>query len=350
MIVELNLDWTYPTTPTSPYPVTIYWKRVGLTSYSTFNMNDASVGTATITTVLTYTDYITTDCNLEYEGYIIPNCFIGSLTDCDPDGPSCPSSNRVYWTATVDATEHQACRSISATCDEGGVIGLNIDPATLSAQTYTLEPTLNITGGDGVGFTATLTYDSGTQKVTGFTITNPGSGYTTLPTVEISPSDTPVTLELDVVVGCDTFEYTCCADGDSYVGFVNVGESVQFCVKPAETTLDPFVPGVANTIGDYSFIVEGCCTGGSGTTRYQLTFTSPNSTLYPFLDVYYSEPGGKACVEGIRLLNGISATVCAITGTLTAASASVTIPSSDLGDNNWLFSNYLTATVVASPC
>ena len=250
----------------------------------------------------------------------------------------------------VDATDYQECRSISATCDSGGVIGLNIDPTILNAQDYASEPTLTIVGGDGVDFAASLIYDSGLKKVTGFTIDDPGSGYTTIPTVTISPSDTSVELDLIVVVGCDTFEYTCCSGGDAYIGYVNVGQTTYFCVYPVETVLDPFVPGVANTIGNYSFIVEGCCSLGSGTTKYSLTFNSPDETLYPFLDVFYSIPGANACLGEQRLYDGRTIVICAVTDTLTAASFSTESPVINPVDNNWLFTEYLDIVVIATPC
>jgi len=49
---------------------------------------------------------------------------------------------------------------------------------------YYSVPTVKISGGSGVGATATAVISSG--KVTGITITNPGSGYTSTPTVTIS--------------------------------------------------------------------------------------------------------------------------------------------------------------------
>ena len=51
---------------------------------------------------------------------------------------------------------------------------------------YTSEPTVTITGGGGAGATATATIDVGTGQVTGFVITGPGANYTSAPTVTIS--------------------------------------------------------------------------------------------------------------------------------------------------------------------
>lgn len=49
---------------------------------------------------------------------------------------------------------------------------------------YTSVPTVTITGGDGVGATATATISGG--KVTAITITNPGSKFKTAPTISIT--------------------------------------------------------------------------------------------------------------------------------------------------------------------
>ena len=53
---------------------------------------------------------------------------------------------------------------------------------------YTTAPTVSFTGGGGTGATATATVAGG--KVTGFTITNPGSGYTSAPTVVLTGAGT----------------------------------------------------------------------------------------------------------------------------------------------------------------
>lgn len=60
----------------------------------------------------------------------------------------------------------------------GGISGITV---TDGGTGYTTAPTVAITGGGGTGATATATVSGGV--VTGVAITNPGSGYTTAPTV-----------------------------------------------------------------------------------------------------------------------------------------------------------------------
>ncbi len=51
---------------------------------------------------------------------------------------------------------------------------------------YYIAPNVEITGGGGVGATAITTVNFSTQQLTGVVITNPGSGYTSTPTVKIN--------------------------------------------------------------------------------------------------------------------------------------------------------------------
>ena len=119
--------------------------------------------------------------------------------------------------AAIDAVETAFANSIKLVMDPGGsgnfsvgetVLG-NLYTATATAaitgdavssltatgggQYYksALPPTVTISGGGGTGATATATV-SDAGLVTGYTVTNGGSGYTSAPTVTIqeSPKDT----------------------------------------------------------------------------------------------------------------------------------------------------------------
>ena len=75
-------------------------------------------------------------------------------------------------TAIVDATGFIATIGVT---NGGGIAN--------GGQNYVRPPGVNITGGGGFGAMATATISGG--AVTGITITNPGSGYTSAPTVTI---------------------------------------------------------------------------------------------------------------------------------------------------------------------
>lgn len=344
MIVEIELNWTFESTPSTPFPVTIYWRNVGDTVYNTLNLYDGSAGTATVTTISTSTDGIDEGCTLDYEGYIIPDCFKGTLVDCDPD--ICGDSKRVYWTSTADATSVQNCRGVVATCEDGGVIGLGIDPVTLAAQSYTLAPTINITGGDGTGLDIDVIYNSGTSKVTGFVINDPGSGYTVAPTVEISASNASVVLELDVIIGCGSFDYGSCGGGDNYSGYAQVGEHVQICVIAAESI--PFTPSSVADIGTWSFDEAGCCSA-TGSTKQEITFNTPSLALYPTVYSYYSMLGTPTNSISLNLADGVPVQVCGIVNSFTPSP----VPFPDTTDdftNVWLFYTYVSFTEIDTPC
>ncbi len=78
-----------------------------------------------------------------------------------------------------------------AIVSNGGTISRLYVPAGAGGQGYDpiSPPAVTITGGGGSGATATAIVQDGV--VVGFTITNPGTGYTSLPTVTIAPPTPP---------------------------------------------------------------------------------------------------------------------------------------------------------------
>ena len=82
---------------------------------------------------------------------------------------------------------------------------------------YTYVPQVTLTGGGGTGATAVATIANG--AVSGITVTNPGTGYTSAPTVNI---DSPTALFLDNVPGL-TLTGLIEANGTANVGFTKTG-------------------------------------------------------------------------------------------------------------------------------
>ncbi len=71
-------------------------------------------------------------------------------------------------------------------CPSGnGVASITLPLEAMNAAGFILPPRLRITGGGGVGASARVVFDSRTRTLTGVEITNPGSGYTSEPTVEV---------------------------------------------------------------------------------------------------------------------------------------------------------------------
>ena len=61
-------------------------------------------------------------------------------------------------------------------------------------------PAVSITGGGGTGATATAVLGTGATagQVINYNITNPGSGYTSVPTVTVAPPTSLSTFSLDL--------------------------------------------------------------------------------------------------------------------------------------------------------
>ena len=118
---------------------------------------------------------------LNFNGGILANTaatttFIQNLT-----AATVYSGGAIINTAGGNATIPQALIAPAG----NGVTGITAGTAT---GTFTTTPIVQITGGGGVGATAVATgtvNSNGTFTLTGFTITNPGTGYTSAPTVAI---------------------------------------------------------------------------------------------------------------------------------------------------------------------
>src|SRR6185312_971847 len=82
-------------------------------------------------------------------------------------------------TATATSQINAALGTVSSIVLSGGVSALNVI-AGGTGYSSTSPPSVTISGGGGTGATATATVVGG--AVTGFTITNAGSGYTAAPT------------------------------------------------------------------------------------------------------------------------------------------------------------------------
>lgn len=362
MNVELTINWQFLSTPPALYAVTVFWRIKGSTAaYTSTSVANGESGTINITTIANSGDTINTACILEYEGYIIPNCFIGTATDCNPflpdlvsPNPACTLSNRDYWEASVDATDKQSCRGVEVTCVKSGVISVHlVDPSQLLTNTW-----LNAPGGIpdlvlpvGTSFYATPNnYNSVTGKIIGdcWIINTPGSNVTIPPVVTLIESDQGNILPLVITLGCNNFNYSNCASTFTTSGNILVGETRTVCID--EKAIASFEPEADNS--EFSHTLLGCCTGNGRT--YTLTFNNPDVANYSTVTFLYGIANNTA--QGAQfthpLTDGIPyTTTCIVQDSIAAAyiTAGTLLCETDFTTNIWLFENYVTI-VDNGPC
>jgi len=355
MLVELTVNWAYASTPVDPFPTRVYWRLKGSTNYSLQNVANGT--TTTITTINNTSSTLSTACDLEYEGYVIPECYIDDPTNCDPylaDGitvnPACPTTNRSYWTATIDATDLQACRGVEVSCESCGVYAIHaVDPELMFAQTYTIDgfPIIEISDeGTGTGFSAIArldAYDDFTCQIIKdcWTITQ-GNSYTTTPTIKIAASDDGIEIPMIVTMACNDFTYEDCKSGTQLSGQVLLGESRTVCMP--EFKYSSFTPTADNSVFEKS--LNGCCTGNG--KKYTLTFTSPDPVAYPTVDYTYlgAVVNGSAQTEN-TLYHGVPYTTsnCIVIGSIKAFTPSPEVACQTESEINiWLFNNHVLIT------
>ncbi len=125
---------------------------------------------------------------------------------------------------------------------------------------------VSLTGGGGTGATADAVVDVATGTITSITVTNPGSGYTTEPTVDITTAVvTPTTLAsatatIDVLLGTVT-GITVVAGGS---GYILPG------IKKFVDTLPGLGPAGENLLGQYIPIAVADTTTYPGSDYYEI--------------------------------------------------------------------------------
>ena len=299
MLIELQLNWTFLTTPSNPQAVTAYWRVAGSTgAYTPSSISNGQDGSMTITTLNDTSSTITTACTLQYEGYIIPDCFIGTATDCSPflyshDGlespnPACTYTDRIYWTASIDATDKQGCRGVSVSCTKSGVLSARIsNPANMKLATWDDVPNIIVTDSNtGSGFNAIPHFMVGPGGIINltencFTVT-PGSLYSYAPTAVLETSNEGYIFALELTMGCQTFTYSNCKSAPKNSGNILLGDSNVICML--DSAYDAFAPVASSSTFEKSKL--GCCTGNG--RKYRLTWSNPSPSLYPGVTIAFS--------------------------------------------------------------
>ena len=361
MIVELTLNWTFLATPPSPYAMTAFWRVKGSTSpYTSSSISNGQDGTINIVTISNSTDTIITACTLEYEGYIIPDCFIGGATDCNPfltDGvtpnPACTVTDREYWEATVDAIDQQSCRGVEVTCTGSGALSVHLlDPTQLDTNTWASFPDIIVTDENtGSAFYAyPNSYNPGTGEINGDCWTfDPGNNYSYAPTAFLVTSDQGKDLELVVTMGCNNFTYFNCLTNAKPSGNILLGETRTLCVNAKFYVDEPFNPVADDSV--FTHALSGCCTGNGH--KYTLTFNSPDALLYSTVTFAYNIANTtEQGQQYTHTLNNTTpfTTVCIAEGSIVAAFLTGgVVCQTDNSTNAWLFDDYVTI-VDNGPC
>jgi len=356
MLVSLTVNWAYATTPPSPFPVTVYWREKGSTG--AYNLQPVATGTSiTITTISNASDTLNSACTLEYEGYVIPNCFIDGATDCfafldDLVSPNldCPDGQRSRWSASVPALSYQACRGVKVTCESSGVLSAHIlDPnGTLKNATWDLNggfyPDTVVTNQNtGGGFDAVVTVNPVAGAITNpqcLTVTS-GSGYTTAPIANLAPSQQGYVYQLELTMGCREFTYQDCQTNGQDSGHILLNDFRTICLPADE--FDGFDPQATNAV--FSKEQIGCCSGNG--RYYKLTFSNPDPTWYSNVTFAYALPNstnpGEQWSQVRSLSNSVPFEVCAVEGSLVSYGPEPggLVCKTDYQTNAFLFENHV---------
>lgn len=252
MLIELQVNWTFATPPTTtPYPVDIYWRIVGDSNYTTVSITNGESGTANITILNSTTNTITDrelPCIMDVEGYVVPSC---ALND--------PEERLPFTTATsLDLTDDMQCRGITAICKAGGIIGIIPDPdlsLVFNTDTITYPITIDtssVVNGDpaklpnilvsftGSGPTSTI------ETIYCYDVDYSGGfdGTTTFDINGFNGAGAPITMTpLKIVTACGSIESVNnqCYDGNpSYIPFTSAenGDAIIKACTNNETATD----------------------------------------------------------------------------------------------------------------
>jgi autotransporter-associated beta strand protein len=151
-----------------------------------------------------------------------------------------------------------------------GLTQAGINLASGGAYTTTAAPTVSISapGGGGTTATATVTYNSTLKLVTGLTLTNPGSGYTTVPTITFNGGGAGST-PAQATYNNGTFQLlnvTLTAPGTGYTS----APSAVFSSGTSSVTANASSVTLATTSsigGDGDIIIDGQVLGSGGLVK-----------------------------------------------------------------------------------
>jgi hypothetical protein len=309
MIIELQVNWTFATPPSTPpsYPVDIYWRIVGDSFYEMQTITTGESGTATIT-ILNSTSNTISDrekpCIWEIEGYVVPSCALNAI------------EQRVDFTTSpaLDLTDDMQCRGITAECKAGGIIGIipdqdlsllfNTDllnfPITIDTASFAGSGDSAKLPNIAIEFTNSGNPTSTIKTIRCYDVDYSGgfiSGLTTFDITGFNGSGGVLTMTpQEIITACGSIlpvNDECYSGTNSYIPFITTdGGIIKTCTNNP-TTYDDVYLG-AETIGSVQVVEEYSCCQISECKLYNVTRTNiPElpaiSTAIPFL-IGYIDP------------------------------------------------------------
>lgn len=222
---------------------------------------------------------------VNYNGYAQPSCEdINSTTGRIP--------------FSVDFTPNPSCKRYVVTCASVGVASFNITNGGNGYAPFS-HPAVVISGGGGIGATATANVDA-FGVVTSITLNTAGSGYTSIPAVSIAPSGA-INATAEAVLGkCSELTSPGCSGSPILIPTIlALNESVSICSPSA-----PTIPS------DYTSSQNSNCTCNCVEMTLSVTGTPGDAITY-----YYNRCSGQA-ITGVLIVGGSPSSIidCVVSG------------------------------------
>lgn len=206
--VEVN----FVTAGSGPNTFEFGWREKGTIAYTTsqLQLNGGTPNT------VSFSPTCTSGCNAKvYEGYL------KSL--CDPTG-----NTTIYFEALVPDPDEVDCYQYEWVCTNVPIASINI---SAGGQNYLVGDQIVVQGGGGSGVVAEVSAVVGTGVVSAITITDYGSGYTSVPTAGVDNqvsggSGAVLSVVLD---SCVTLDHLYCAGATTATVELGLGESYVEC-------------------------------------------------------------------------------------------------------------------------
>jgi FtsP/CotA-like multicopper oxidase with cupredoxin domain len=215
---------------------------------------------------------------------------------------------KAFKTTYPNTYMHVADSSLTFT--PAGAIEVNSVNVTAGGSGYA-SPTVAIAGGGGSGATAAATVTAG--AVTAITITNPGTGYTSVPSVTISGGGGSGATATATLVGTELSAIAVTLGGSGYTsptvafsGGTGSGAAGTVSVTAGVVTaVNVTNPGTGYTVLPTVTITGGGGSGATATASYALVLPQQEKAVVEQFDIDY---GRMNAVLGTGLANGGAST------------------------------------------